>query len=271
MVAAVTTPRSTTSRGPAPRSTTSRSLLVAIPAHVTAAGGTPAAVRATRSWAAIPSLAGHPTPAGTLAAARHGGPAVEDTMLVALLAAGGEWAEVTALAVLAPRLGWIVAGWARHGATIDDVRDLEADLVAAALDAFRAARAGPPPDRPGLVLVDRAWAPTRNRRVTDVRRARRQSVAGSQPAADQPAAAAGGDGDGRSGVELLAAAVCGEVAGGRIGVLPARAIYLTRVAGYDTTETAARLATTAGSVRTQRARAARHLANQLTGALRVVA
>ena len=225
--------------------------------HVASAGSSREARRAYRRWADLqPDLAGFGSPASVAAACRAARGADQDRLIAAVLgvAAGDGWAQLTVLAGVAGRLGWVVAGWARAGVAPSDVADLESELVAACWAAIVAAADGdsPPPDRPGLVLVDRAWSQVRTGR----RRQRRHDTHDVPLPADLPAAAR----DGRPVLEVLAGEVTGAVTSGRLGLRPARAVYLTRVAGWSTIEAGGLLGCGAASLRTLRARAEHALA-----------
>ncbi len=82
--------------------TTRPGLLAAITVHVHTAGATRATARATRYWIGRLPVLDRPTPATVADLAGRGGPATKDKILAGLIELGGEWAEVTALAVLAP-------------------------------------------------------------------------------------------------------------------------------------------------------------------------
>ena len=156
---------------------------------------------------------------------------------------------------LSLRLGWVVAGWERAGIAACDVADAEAELVAACWAAIAAASDTPPPGRPGLVLVDRAWGQVRTIRRRD---RRRDSRLVALPDGVPVVVACGGWG--RPSLEVLAGEVTGAVTAGRLGLRPARAVYLTRVAGLSTGEAGARLGCGAATLRTMRARAEHALA-----------
>lgn len=245
------------------------SLIDSLADHVDRLGARPDATRAARRWAALdPVLRPYPTPAAIATAARNAGPELRDRLLTSLLradAAAGigradDWAGLTALAILAPRLAWIVRTWARAGVTGADLADAEADLVAECWAQIRTVTNQPPPDRPGLVLVDRAWTRVRDRRVTDRRRAARLTPAPvAEPTGDPAAVEAVAHGDQRTGPELLAAAIADARRDGSLPAGPARALFLTRVAGLPTVDAARALATTPASVRMLRSRAATRL------------
>jgi hypothetical protein len=172
--------------------------------------------------------------------------------------AGDGWVELTVLAMVAPRLGWVVSRWAAAGVPSWDLADLEADLVAECLALIRSVMRGPGPvpDRPGLVLVDRAWTVVRDRRVTARRRASRTvAITGSHDR--------GWAGDRRTGVDLLAAAITDARTAGAVGAGPGRVLFLTRAVGLTTTEAAAQVGTDPGSVRALRSRATRQLTAHL--------
>jgi DNA-directed RNA polymerase specialized sigma24 family protein len=233
-------------------------LIDAITAHVDRHGSRPPARRATRRWGALdPIFFAYTSPAEVAWAGRTGGPKLQDRLLGSLLRVGdGDWAELTALAILAPRLAWVVRGWAHHGVTPADLADLEADLVAECWSQIRQAMTDgdPDPDRAGLVLVDRARSTVRNRRTTERRRAQRHTTELAQN--DQ---AAGRAGDPRPGLSLLAGAISEAHRAGRLGEAPARALFLTRVVGLSTDEAAQQLGTGPGAIRVLRSRAALRL------------
>jgi DNA-directed RNA polymerase specialized sigma24 family protein len=235
------------------------SLAGAVAEQVATAGTRPPAVRAATRWTATtPGLrvAGR-CPAEIAATGRSAGPAGQDRILADLLAqeAGDGWAELTVLAVLAPRLDWAVGWWRRAGVPAADLADLEADLIGTCWARVRAAMAsgGQGPDRPGLALVDRARAETRDRRARQRRQTARQVPTATLP--DRPTVTGG-----ETGIGLLSAVTAAAVTAGTLGMGPARALWLTRVAGYTTAETALLTGTSPGVVRVQRARAVRRLA-----------
>lgn len=220
------------------------------------AGATGVGRRATSRWVSLePGLAPVLSPGGLAARIAAAAPGEQDRLLTALLRVAGadELAQLTVVAALAPRLGRVVAGWARAGVPSGELAELGSDVVSACWAAVAAAAGemaagGPAPPRPGLVLVDRAREPVRVER----RRHRRHLPV---PLEGVAAPAAGGPG----GVELLAGAVTDAVIAGRLSVSSARLVYATRVAGLSVAETAQRLGCSPASVRTRRARAERRL------------
>jgi hypothetical protein len=232
-------------------------LIKSIVDHVAVAGSRPVAIRAFRAWRQVdPSLGSWgESPAELAAAARRASPADRDSILSALLAeaAEDEWAQLTTLAILAPRLSWIVGSWARHPGARSELADLEAELLAECLQAIANPTSGPPPGRPGLALVDRAWSRVRDRRA----RERRRGAQVEPVSADhQPSIPSG---DRRPGQVVLASAVTDAFTNGHITLGAARALYLTRVAGLSTRAAAAAMDTDRDSVRALRSRAARRL------------
>lgn len=229
-------------------------LVDALADHVERLGACPDACRAARQWASLdPTLRPFPSPAVLAATARAAGPTIRDRLLDSLLrvGAGDEWAELTALAILAPRLAWVVGNWARAGVAGADLDDAEADLVAECCVQVRAASGAQPPDAPGLALVDQAWSRVSIRRSTQRRRCSHEALG----VIIEP----GTDGDPRSGLDLLAAAIARAQHEGRLGAGSARALFLTRVVGVPTSEAARLLGTTPGSVRMLRSRAVSRL------------
>jgi hypothetical protein len=202
-------------------------------------------------------LAGFGCPAEVAAACRAARGGGQDRLLSALLAvaAGDEWAQLTVLAGLAGRLGWVVGRWAAAGMPEAVLADAEAELVAACWAAIAACVDGRPPDRPGLVLVDRAWEAVRAGR----RRDRRRHDRCSPLPLDTPQAPAAVS-VGRPVLEVLAGEVTDAVRQGRLGLGGARAVYLTRVSGLSTAEAGAVLGCGAGVLRAVRSRAERRLA-----------
>jgi hypothetical protein len=225
--------------------------------HVAGVGsGRPARLCWARWARAEAVLAGFGNPAAVAAGCRAARGADQDVLVSALLAvaAGDEWAQLTILAGLADRLGWVVSGWARGGMPAAVLADAEAELVGACWAAIASLAGGPPPGRPGLVLVDRAWETVRTGR----RRQRRlEDRLVSWPVAVAAAAAAVGP---RPALEVLAGVITDAVSTGRLSVPAARAVYLTRVAGLPTAEAADLLGCGPGVLRAVRSRAERRLA-----------
>jgi RNA polymerase sigma-70 factor (ECF subfamily) len=223
--------------------------------HVAGVGSGRDARACSARWAHTqPVLAGLGSPAAAAGACRAARGADQDVLVSALLAvaAGDEWAQLTILAGLADRLASVVSGWARGGMPAAVLADAEAELVGACWAAIADFAGGPPPGRPGLVLVDRARETVRAGR----RRQRRlEDRLVPWPVAD-PAAAAGPG----PALEVLAGAITDAVAAGRLSVPAARAVYLTRVAGLPTAEAAELLGCGSGVLRAVRSRAERRLA-----------
>jgi DNA-directed RNA polymerase specialized sigma24 family protein len=233
--------------------------MTSIVAHVDTVGAGRHGWRAASRWAVTePALAGYESPAGVARAVRAATPQLQDRVVGALLRVGegDEWAELTVLAVLAPRVAWAVRAWVAGGVSGSDVADLEADLVSECWTLIRDLMGGPvPPDRPGLTLVGRSRTTVRDRRDTARRRTARDVFVDAAAETGGPAA----EGDNRSGIEVLADRIVDAHCAMRLTLGPARALYLTRVAGLSTAETAALLATDPGSVRALRSRATRQL------------
>jgi len=189
------------------------------------------------------------------AACRAATGADQDRLLSALLrvAAGDEWAQLTVLAGLADRLGWVVARWAAAGMPPATLADAEAELVAECWAAIAACTGARPPDRPGLVLVDRAWETVRAGRRRDRRRHDRCC-----PLPVETTAAASSPG--RPVLEVLAGQVTDAVVDRRLNIPSARAVYLTRVSGLSTAEAGLVLGCAPGVLRAVRSRAGRRLA-----------
>jgi hypothetical protein len=221
--------------------------------HVAGVGSGRAARACSARWAHTqPVLAGHGSPAAVAGACRAARGADQDVLVSALLAvaAGDEWAQLTILAGLADRLGWVVSGWARGAMPAAVLADAEAELVGACWSAIATFAGGPPPGRPGLVLVDRAWETVRAGR----RRQRRLEDRLVSWPVEVPAAGP------RPALEVLATAITDAVGTGRLSVEAARAVYLTRVAGLPTAEAADLVGCGPGVLRAVRSRAERRLA-----------
>lgn len=234
-----------------------RHLHISIADHVAVAGTCrPARLAAARWSTTTPALAGLCSPAGIAAAGRAAGPDGQDRILAALLAqaAGDEWAELTVMAVLAPRIGWVVASWVRAGMTAAAVEWWEAELTVAVWTAVRAVMAdpaGPPLDRPGLDLVDTARATVRIGQRRQRRRSARHTDRPDDLSEGAPTA-----GDVRPAAVVLGGALVDAYRAGQVGLAPARALWMTRVAGYPTDRAAELLGTSPATVRAWRSRAA---------------
>jgi DNA-directed RNA polymerase specialized sigma24 family protein len=227
--------------------------VAAVVAHVDVVGSARAARSRARLWARVePALDRFASPAEVAAACRAARGAGQDRLLSALLrhAGGDEWAQLTVLAGVADRLAWVVRRWARAGMSPTVLADAEAELVAACWSAIAAWGDERPPDRPGLVLVDRAWETVRVGRRRDRRHGDRH-VAWPE---EMPAVAAG-----RSGLELLAGQVSDGFRDGGLGLRAARAVYLTRVSGLSTVEAGQLLGCRPDVVRVLRSRAQHRL------------
>ena len=238
------------------------SVVSAVIDHVAVFGDRPGPTAIARRWKArTPGLTSvGASPAEIAAAARAASPERQDRIVGGLLAqpAGDEWAELTVLAAVAPHLRRVVARWARAGVTGTDLVDLEAELVTACWTYIRALMADggdcPPPDRAALAVVDRAWQKTRDRRVRDRRRNAAYVLTSPQDLEEFDRDANNGPGGMFAALDQVAA-----VAARSSSLAPARALWLTSIAGYSTAEAAAVLHTTAGVVRVWRARAASRL------------
>lgn len=224
--------------------------------HLVAVSASRSGRRQSRLWAAAePILDGYRSPADVAAAIRSGRPADQDGLVSALVrvAARDELAQLTVVAGLSRRLGWIVTGWRRAGVPQDELRTLEADLVAecwaAVAGLARKAPDGDPPPRAAMSLVQTAWQkvrdPRRRQRRLDTHRARLPG--GQVPTVSVPAG------------EELAAVIVSSLRSGQLTVGGARLVFATRVAGWSVAETAERLRCSPQSVRTRRARAERRL------------
>ncbi len=173
------------------------------------------------------------------------------------MAAGDELAQLTVVAGVADRLNTVVAGWRRAGVPFLDLVVMEADLVAecwsaAARLADTIAAGGSLPPRVGWWLVDAAREAVRVPRRKERRAAARQAfLPDSTPAAVL---------DPRTGADRLALELAEAIRQGRVSLAAVRPVFLTRVAGFDTTETARRLGCTPAVVRAIRSRTERRLA-----------
>jgi DNA-directed RNA polymerase specialized sigma24 family protein len=156
-----------------------------------------------------------------------------------------------ALAILAPRLGSVVARWRRSGVPAADLEDMEGELLAAAVEALRGSVGPRPPVPPSPgVLVDWAWAQVRNVRRRHRRAADR--VVALDPAAASPAAPAA--------VVAAAAVVVDGYRSGRLSLPAAQALWVTGVAGWSGADAARLSGCTPEAMRARRSRAIRALA-----------
>ncbi len=252
------------SRGPSATSTvlgmsTCPAAIQALVDHVETRSDLRSGRRRAAEWAAVePDLTGFPSPAAVAAAIRTAGPTEQDRLVCALLrrAASDDLAQLTVVAGLSRRLGWIVAGWKRAGVPPADLPILEADLVsecwaAVAVTARTMAGGDDPPPRPTPAIVQTAWEQVRGPRRRQLRHAARQETSTPDRPAPAPTVPAG---------EQLAEVVVSAVRSGRLSLTGARLVYATRVAGWSVIETAERLDCSPQSVRTRRARAEHRLA-----------
>lgn len=239
--------------------TTCPAAIQALVDHLEALSIRPASRRRALGWAACePILSGRSTPARLAEAIRAAGPVDQDALVGALLrlAAKDDLAQLTILAGLSRRLGWIVAGWKRAGVPGSELLTLESDLVSEGWMAVAAIARGigsgeDPPPRPAMAIVQQAWQQVRGPRRRQRRHdARHESSVDQCPAPAGPTVPAG---------EALAAAIVSAVRSERVSVTGARLVFATRVAGWTVAETAERLGCSTQSVRTRRARAEQRL------------
>lgn len=171
--------------------------------HLEAVSASRSARRCCLDWAAAePVLAGHRSPAVVADAIRTARPGVQDELISALVRLGAhdQLAQVTVVAGLSRRLGWIVTTWKRAGVPGDELRTMESDLVsecwaAAAVLARAVADGGGLPPRPAMAIVQTAWEqvrdPRRRQRRHDARQApepgRGDSFAAGRPRRRGPA------------------------------------------------------------------------------------
>jgi DNA-directed RNA polymerase specialized sigma24 family protein len=172
------------------------------------------------------------------------------------IADGDHLAQLTAVACLSRKLGAVVAGWRRGGASATDIEALEADLVSEAWSAVANAAAllaagAPPPPRLGLVLVDSARHAVRGPRRRELRAAGREvhldDLDGFGCAAERPAN------------ERLASEIVAAVRAGRLSAKAVAPVFLTRVAGFSPEEAGKRLGMSPAVLRATRSRAERRL------------
>lgn len=229
-------------------------------AHLELVARTGQARNHVQRWADTnPTLSGYRSAVEASAAIRAGRPSAQDALVEALLHVAEEdhLAQLTVVAGLSRRLGWVVARWARAGLPESDVAVLEADLVsecwaAVALTAASCAQGRPVPPRPAMALVQLAWQRVRGARRRQVLRDARQVPIGENLSwPDVPET-------GRADVELAGEIVAAYRAG-RLTLTAARLIFATRVAGLAPAEAAQLLGCSPQSVRTRRSRAERRL------------
>jgi DNA-directed RNA polymerase specialized sigma24 family protein len=235
------------------------SLISAVSGYVRATSTHLSGRQALARWGKTgPSLGQFRTLAELTSCCRDAVPAHQDSLLLALLAAANDdqLAQLTVLACLSRKLCAVVAGWRRAGASADDLRAMEADLVseawlAVARTAALLAGGGRPPARVGLVLVDQARHAVRAHRRRELRATGREVALehfngfGQEP--ERPPG------------EQLAAEIGAAVRAGRISARLAAPVLLTRVAGYSPEEAAKRLGMKASVLRALRSRAERRL------------
>ncbi len=217
--------------------------------------------RRAAGWATRdPLLADCRSPADLAQAIRSARPGGQDRLVAALvgLADGDDLAQLTVVAGLSRRLGWIVAGWRRSGVAPAELAVLESDLVsecwAAVASAARdAAQGGDLPPSPAMALVQSGWDRVRAPR-------RRMLRAQARTVTDANADRAGTEAPAVPAGEELAAVIVSSLRSGQVSVTGARLVYATRVAGWSVTEMADRLGCSPQSVRTRRARAEQRLA-----------
>jgi DNA-directed RNA polymerase specialized sigma24 family protein len=172
------------------------------------------------------------------------------------VAIGDALAQLAVIAALSRHLSSAVSAWRRAGASLDDLAVLQADSVtecwAAVVDfANRLAAGQPLPAKVALVLVDRARSAVRARRRRELRADARRSrldELDELASSTEPTPA-----------EELAHEIATAVRAGRISASAAAPVFLTRVVGYSTTETAFALGQQPNAVRAVRSRAERAL------------
>jgi DNA-directed RNA polymerase specialized sigma24 family protein len=235
------------------------SLISAVSTYVTTTGKRLSGHQALVRWAkAQPELRRFVLIADLASKCRDASPNEQDRLLMALVsvADGDHLAQLTAVACLSRRLGAVVAGWRRAGASDGDLQALEADLVSEAWSAVANAAAclaagQPLPPRLGLVLVDNARHAVRASRRRELRSAGREvhldNLDGFGCAPERPAS------------EQLATEIAAAVRAGRISAKAAAPVFLTRVAGFSPEEAAKRLGMRPAVLRATRSRAERRL------------
>ena len=229
-------------------------------AHLELIASTAQARNHIQRWADTnPTLCGYSSAAEVSAAIRSASPTAQDALVEALLnlAEDDHLAQLTVVAGLSRRLGWVVARWARAGLPESEVAVLESDLVsecwaAVALTAANCAQGRTVPPRPPMALVQLAWQRVRGARRRQLLRDARQVPLGEKMAGpDAPETR-------RADVELAGEIVAAYRAG-RLTLTAARLIFATRVAGLAPAEAAQLLGCSPQSVRTRRSRAERRL------------
>jgi DNA-directed RNA polymerase specialized sigma24 family protein len=235
------------------------SFISAVTAYVSTTGKRLPGHQALARWAKAQPDLGRFVLIGDLASkCRDGTPDEQDRLLLGLVsvAEGDHLAQLTAVACLSRKLGAVVAGWRRAGASATDLQGLEADLVSEAWSAVahaaaRLAAGEPPPPRLGLVLVDSSRHAVRGARRRQLRAAGRQvhlhDLDGFGCAPE------------RLVNERLAVEIAAAVRAGRISAKAAAPVFLTRVAGFSPEEAGRRLGMSPAVLRATRSRAERRL------------
>jgi DNA-directed RNA polymerase specialized sigma24 family protein len=235
------------------------SLISAVTSYVTTTGQHLSGRQALARWAtAQPALSRFRLLGELGSHCRDASPVEQDGLLLALLSVADRdhLAQLTTIACLSRKLGAVVAGWRRAGASYPDLQTLEADLVSAAWSAVadaaaRLATGGPAPPRLGLVLVDDARHAVRGARRRELRATGREvpleHLDGFGHAPEKPAS------------EQLATEIAAAVRAGRISAKAAAPVFLTRVAGFSPDEAAQRLGMGPFVLRALRSRAERRL------------
>ena len=249
-----------------------RSAITVLVDHVASAGARPPAVAAGTAWRDGDRRfeVWGASPAAVAETARTATRAEREVIVAALLrhaSTGDEWAQLTVVAALAPRLSWIVACWARHPDARRDLDDMEAELLAECWAATTDPGRLPPGPRPGLAIVDRAWGRVRDRRTRNRRTealleplhpdTTPRTARGTTPRTTRDTA--GGVAATVPALEVLAGEVNQAVTSGILSLRSARALYLTRVSGLSTADAAAVMGIDPATVRALRSRAARRL------------
>jgi hypothetical protein len=166
-------------------------------------------------------------------------------------------AALAIVAALSRRLGGVVAAWRRGGASASDLAVLEADLVSECwasvitLAARVASGEGVPPTV-AFAIVDRARAAVRAPRLRELRAVERRV------GLEDHIGYLAGD-DKALPTEELAKQIGAAVRAGYLSVAAAQPVFLTRVAGYSTSEAGKQLGHSPAVVRALRCRAERAL------------